>query len=87
MKIEIITDKKDTLEFYIEEERHTLPNLLKEKLASKDVDFVAYRLDHPLDSKARIVLKATNPKKVLEEAIKEIQTDLADFKKAFEKIK
>ncbi|MDD4251009.1 MAG: RpoL/Rpb11 RNA polymerase subunit family protein [Candidatus ainarchaeum sp.] len=88
MKLEIISNEKESLEFIIEGERHTLPNLLKEKLAEKaDADFVAYRLDHPLDTKARFILKAKNPKKLLESTIKEIQTELTDFQKAFEKAK
>jgi DNA-directed RNA polymerase subunit L len=86
MKIEVITNEKDTLEFYIEGERHTLPNLLKETLAkNNDVEFVAYKLDHPIDTKSRFVLKAKNPKKILESAIKEIQAEIADFSKSFEK--
>jgi DNA-directed RNA polymerase subunit L len=88
MKLEVITNESDSIEFFIEGERHTLPNLLREKLSSKtEVDFIAYRLDHPLDKRARFVLKAKNAKKVLEQAIKEIQEDLKEFESAFEKIK
>jgi DNA-directed RNA polymerase subunit L len=86
MKIEVIKDEKDTLEFYIEGERHTLPNLLKERLSKQsDLDFVAYKLDHPIDTKARLILKGKNPKKSLKDVVKEMQTELSDFKKAFEK--
>jgi DNA-directed RNA polymerase subunit L len=86
MKVEVITNEKDSLEFFIDGERHTLPNLLKETLAkNNDVEFVAYRLDHPIDKKSRFILKAKNPKKVLDEAIKEIQSEINDFAKAFEK--
>ncbi len=88
MKLEIIVNEKDTLEFFIEGERHTLPNLLKETLSKQaGVEFVAYRLDHPIDKKARFILKGKNPKKLLEDAIKEIQTQISDFQKAFEKAK
>ncbi len=89
MKIEVVNNEKDNLEFYIEGERHTIPNLLKEKLGkNSEVEFVAYRLDHPLDNKARFVLKTKgNAKKILEDAIKEIQADIVDFKKSFEKAK
>lgn len=88
MKLEVIVNEKDTLEFYIEGERHTLPNLLKETLSKQaGVEFVAYRLDHPIDKKARFILKGKNPKKLLEDAIKEIQTQISDFQKAFEKAK
>lgn len=88
MKLEIITNEKDSIEFFIEGERHTIPNLLKEKLALKaEVDFVAYRLDHPIDKRARFFLKAKNAKKVLESTIEEIQKDINEFQKTFEKTK
>lgn len=88
MKLEVISNESSNLEFYIEGERHTLTNLLKERLSEKDgVDFVAYRLDHPLDNKARFVLKAKNAKKVLTDTIKEITKDLDDFEKGFSKAK
>jgi DNA-directed RNA polymerase subunit L len=88
MKVEIINNEKNSLEFFIEGERHTLPNLLKSTLSKKTgVDFVAYKLDHPIDQKSRFILKSKNPKKDLEEAIKETQSEISDFKKAFEKVK
>ncbi len=90
MKIEIIKNEKNEAEFFIDGERHTLPNMLKEKLAQMgEVEFVAYRLEHPLDQKSRFVLKTKSvaAKKVLEDAIKELQTDISEFKKAFEKMK
>ncbi len=86
MKLEIISNEKDNLEFYIEGERHTLTNLLKEKLSNNEsVDFVAYKLDHPLDTKAKFILKAKNAKKILSESLKEIEKELEEFKKAFNK--
>ncbi len=90
MKVTVITNEKNHLEFYIEGERHTLPNLLKEKIsADTAVEFCAYRLDHPLDTKARFVIKTTakNPKKVLEEAIKTLKEELGELKKEVEKLK
>ena len=88
MKIEIVTNEKDNIEFFMEGERHTMPALLKERLSSKEnVEFVAYRLDHPLDTKAKFILKAKNAKKVLEDATKELSKELEDFRKAFEKAK
>jgi len=90
MKIEVLKNEKDTLEFYIEGERHTLPNLLKEKIASADgVEFCAYRLDHPLDKRARFVVKKSgkSPKKIVEDAIKQAKEELGEFKKEFDKLK
>jgi DNA-directed RNA polymerase subunit L len=89
MKLEIIKNEKSELEFSIEGERHTIPNLLREKLSqNSDVEFVAYRLEHPLDQKAMFVLKTKgSAKKVLEDTIKELQKDIDEFKKGFEKLK
>jgi len=89
MKLEVIKNEKSELEFIVEGERHTVPNLLREKLSqSGDVEFVAYRLDHPLDQKAVFILKTKgNAKTVLESTIKDIQKDIDEFKKSFEKAK
>ena len=88
MKIEVIKNEKDFVEFRMDGERHTFPNLLKQKLlGSKDVEFVSYILDHPTDKSARFALKTAgrSPKKVLEEAAKEIEEELDDFDKKMKK--
>jgi DNA-directed RNA polymerase subunit L len=88
MKLNIVTNEKDTLEFYMEGERHTIANYLKEKISKMDgVEFCAYKLDHPLDTKAKFIVKGKNPKKILEEAIKEAKEELAEFKTATDKLK
>lgn len=89
MELEIIKNEKSELEFVIGGERHTIPNLLREKLSeNNDVEFVAYRMEHPSDNKALFVLKTKgNAKKVLEDTVKEIQKDIDEFKKGFEKLK
>ena len=82
MKIEVLKNEKDSVEFKLDGERHTFPNLLKQKLLdNKDVAFVSYVLDHPLEHSARFALKTNgkSPKKILEEAAKEIEADLDDF--------
>jgi DNA-directed RNA polymerase subunit L len=86
MKIEIIEEEKDSIEFSIEGERHTIPSLLKEKLSeNSDVEFVAYKLDHPLDEKAKFVLKAKDAKKVLVKGIDDLKKDIEEFRISFNK--
>ncbi len=90
MKLEVITNEKNTLEFYLTGERHTIPNYLKEKIiAVSGVEFCAYKLDHPLDKKARMIIKTDgkSPKKLVEEAIKSAKEELAEFKKEVDKLK
>ncbi|MBI4210643.1 MAG: DNA-directed RNA polymerase subunit L [Candidatus Diapherotrites archaeon] len=88
MKLTVLKDGKDLVEFVLDGERHTFPGLLKSKLiASKDVQFVSYMLDHPTDKKARFILRTNgrSPKKVLDEAAKEIEGELEDFGKKVKK--
>jgi len=88
MKLNIVTNEKNTLEFYIEGERHTIANYLKEKISQMDgVDFCAYKLDHPLETRAKFMVKGKNPKKAIEEAIKQAKEELAEFKTATDKLK
>ena len=90
MKLEIIQNEKNVLEFYIEGERHTLPIMLKEKIAAQPgVEFCAYKMDHPMDKKSRFIVKTEgkSPKKIIEDAIKQAKEELAEFKKDFDKLK
>lgn len=88
MKIDVIKSEKDFVEFLIEGERHTLPNLLKQKLLeNKDVSFVSYSLDHPTSNAAKFALrtKGKSPKKALEDAAKEVEADIEEFSSKLKK--
>ncbi len=84
MKVDVLRNEKNFAEFRIEGERHTFPNILRQKLLlRKDVELVSYILDHPTDNAARFVIRTSgkSPKKVLDEAAKEIEDDIEDFGK------
>ncbi len=88
MEIEVLKEEKNLFEFIIKGERHTLPNLLKSKLLEeKEAEFVAYKLNHPMDQDSVFVLrtKSKNPRKVLLDALKSIDLDLDEFTKAVKK--
>lgn len=88
MKLNIIEKEKDYAEFLMEGERHSFPNLLKQKLLeSKDVEFASYLLEHPMDENAKFAVKTNGkaPKTVIEAALKEIESDLSDFQKQVSK--
>ncbi|MBN2067452.1 MAG: DNA-directed RNA polymerase subunit L [Candidatus Diapherotrites archaeon] len=90
MDIEVLTSKKDELEFVLKGERHTFPNLLREALLEESgVEFAAYRLEHPFDSECRFVVrtKGKTPKKALSDALKKVDSNLSEFKKAFKAAK
>ncbi len=84
MQVEVIKSEKDFAEFKLVGERHSFPNMLKQQLLEdKGVEFVSYMLEHPSKSVARFVIKTSGkaPKKVLEEAAKELEEALDEFEK------
>ncbi|MFH1544655.1 MAG: RpoL/Rpb11 RNA polymerase subunit family protein [archaeon] len=88
MKIEAIKNQKNFLEFVIKGERHTFPSLLKSKLLEDNsVEFVSYKLEHPMDKDSVFVVKTKGKtaKKALTEACKEIGTELEEFNKSMKK--
>tara|TARA_Y100000310_G_scaffold345859_1_gene471609 strand:- start:5194 stop:5469 length:276 start_codon:yes stop_codon:yes gene_type:complete len=88
MKMNVIKSEKDYAEFSLEGEKHSFPNLLKQKLLDNSaVEFVSYLVEHPNDENAKFVIKTKGktPKKVLEDASKEIEKDLDEFQKSVKK--
>jgi len=88
LEIEVLKKEKNLLEFKIKGERHALSNLLKTKLLEeKEAEFVAYKLEHPMDQDSVFVLrtKTKDPKKVLIDTLTDIQKDLNEFSKELKK--
>ncbi|MEK6981407.1 MAG: RpoL/Rpb11 RNA polymerase subunit family protein [Candidatus Micrarchaeota archaeon] len=86
MEIEIISEEKNVLEFKIVGCDEVLARLLAEKLtADKDVEFAAYKLDHPLIKSPCVVVK-TKKKKAYDlvlEKLEEMKDEIVEFKKQF----
>ena len=88
MELEVISSDKNSLEFYLQGERHTFSNLLKSRLLEdKDVEMVSYMLEHPTSTKSRFILKTSGktPKKAIEDAAKKIEEELEEFEKLAKK--
>jgi len=89
MELEVTKNDGNTLEFVLKGERHTFANLLKSKLLEdKNVSFVSYVLDHPLGNNAVFSLVTSGskkPRKALEDALKEIESELDEFSKGVKK--
>lgn len=88
MEIEIIKSAQNHAEFVLKGERHTLPNLLCDRLLKdSSVIFAAYKLKHPLDNDSVFVVttKGKTAKKALQDACGEIDSGLEEFRKAVKK--
>lgn len=80
MKIELVKKEKNKLKIAVNGESHTITQLLA-ATASAKAD-VASVQEHPTES-PRIIVHATNPKKVLENAATDIIAQCKDLKKEF----
>ena len=90
MEIEVMENKKESIEFRIKGERHTFPQLLKfHLLKDPKVEFASYKLNHPHDKDSIFALKTKgkSPKTALLDASKKIAEEAKDFKKCLKSVK
>jgi len=80
MKLEpkILEDRKNSIEIRFSEK--SFPNALLDKLHRNGIDAYVYE-PHPLLNEIRLRIEATEPKKELKKAIKEIEREWGEFNK------
>ena len=86
MEVNILNSDKKTLEFEMVGVEYTLPQLLAYLLnKDKDVEFAAYKLDHIINAKPRIIVKTKkgNPFDLVVEKLEELKEQAANFRKQF----
>ena len=86
MEVKVITKEKNVLELEFDGADQSLAQVLAQKLNDdKDVEFAAYKLEHPLIAQPRLVVrtKKGDPSKLLLSKLKELKDEVADFKKQF----
>ena len=84
MKIEVLREEKDLLEFKLKGERHSFPGLLVNNLLKhENVEFASYKLEHPMDKDSVIIVKTSgkSPKKILLDCSKQVRQDMDEFAK------
>ena len=86
MEIRVIEESKNKIVFELKGENNTFCNALKDMLLNeKEVSIASYKIEHPLIGEPEFIIetKGKEPKKVLEIAAKNLQKELASFRKAF----
>ncbi|MHC1627851.1 MAG: DNA-directed RNA polymerase subunit L [Candidatus Nezhaarchaeales archaeon] len=86
MKIRILEKNEKSMKFEVIGEGHTFCNLLRDFLMKNpDVEFAAYRIDHPLVSNPIFYLRTrqSKPEDALKKAAEEIIKALETFKNNF----
>ncbi len=88
LEIKIIEYGPNILRFKVDGETHTLFNALRiELLNDKDVEFAAYKVEHPLFDRIEFVVrtKTIDPLEVVKKAINRIRRRFTTIKKLFSK--
>ncbi len=90
MKLNVKTIEPHYLELEFEDEDVAFPHALREILISeKDVEFAAVRSDHPQVGSPVLILrtKSGNVVDALEDALKELKSNVKDFKNGLKSAK
>lgn len=86
----VLRKEKNEIEFEVAGEDSTLPALLVHRLNEfPEVDFAAYRSEHPLVPKPRVFVrvKRGDPVKAIEKAVEAIKKDAGEFRTLVSKLK
>ncbi|MBS3141655.1 DNA-directed RNA polymerase subunit L [Candidatus Woesearchaeota archaeon] len=84
MEIKVIKQEKDLLEFELVGQDSTYCNLLKDALwQDKDVEFAAFKVDHPLTSSPTVIVKTRkgSPNKAVLDAIESLKKRFSELEK------
>ncbi len=86
MQVKVEQQDKETVILEIVGEKHTLPNLLRRALwDDPTVSLAAYEKSHPYIGSPRLIVKSSNPKKSLMDAIKRTNEQITQFESEFTK--
>ena len=90
MEINVLRKEKTEIEFELNGEDTTLPELLVHKLNQfPEVEFAAYKLEHPLIPRPKVFVrvKKGDPAKAVDKAIEELKSEIAEFRTQVSKLK
>jgi DNA-directed RNA polymerase subunit L len=86
MEVKVVTKEKNVLELEFGGGDQSLAQVLAEKLnQDKDVEFAAYKVDHPIVALPRLIVrtKKGDPTKLVLAKLKEMKKEVTDFRKQF----
>jgi len=90
VEVRVVTKTDRELVLEITGEDHTLGNMLmKEALRHPAVEYVAYRIPHPLKNTMEFVLiikEGANISTVLTEILNKLKNEIAEFKRLVEEV-
>lgn len=86
MKLDVLENIEGKMVLEIKGENHTFLNLLRDNAWSAGSNQASYMIEHPYLSEPKIIIRADNPKKVLESSAQAIIDSAKEFEKEFGRV-
>ncbi len=86
MEVRILVKEKNTLELELVGADQSLAQLISERLnQDKEVEFAAYKVEHPLISPPKLIVKTKKGEadKLVLQKLKDIKKEVGEFRKGF----
>jgi DNA-directed RNA polymerase subunit L len=86
MKLVLLENKEGKMVLEVRGENHTFLNLLRENAWDAGSRQASYIIEHPYLSEPKLIIRADNPKKVLDASAQAILDSAKEFEKEFSKV-
>lgn len=86
MKLVLLESKEGKMVLEVRGENHTFLNLLRENAWDAGSRQASYMIEHPYLSEPKLIIRADNPKKVLDNSVQAIIDSAKEFEKEFKRV-
>ena len=86
MKLVLLEKENEKLAIEVRGENHTFLNLLRENSWKVGTRQTSYIIEHPDLSEPKLVVRAKNPKNIIEKSVQMIIDQTADFDKELKRV-
>ncbi len=86
MKLVMLEETEGKMMLEVRGENHTFLNLLRECAWDAGSKQASYMIEHPYLSEPKLIIRADNPKKILDNSAQAIMESAKEFEKEFKRV-
>jgi DNA-directed RNA polymerase subunit L len=86
MKLVLLESTEGKMSLEVRGENHTFLNLIRENAWDAGSKQSSYMIEHPYLSEPKLIIRADNPRKILDNSAQAILDDAKDFEKEFKRV-
>jgi DNA-directed RNA polymerase subunit L len=86
MKLALLENVEGKMVLEVKGENHTFLNLLRDNAWSAESKQASYMIEHPYLSEPKLIIRADNPRKVLDNSAQAIIDSAKEFEKEFRRV-